>query len=67
MTQPPARQQAEVWARRFIRELGACTTVEEWAELIAANGDNLGFCAQHDPSGYVTVKIAIDEKQKEFP
>jgi hypothetical protein len=63
-----ARQKEfELWSRRFIRELNACETLAEWGELIALNGENLGLCCDHNPSAYVTVKIAINEKQKEFP
>ena len=53
------KKEFEIWARRFIRELGACETIAEWGELIAENGVHLGECSAHNPSEYVTVKMAI--------
>jgi hypothetical protein len=58
------KQQFEIWSRRFIRELGACETLEEWGALIAENGVNLGECSQFNASAYVTVKIEIEAASK---
>ena len=55
------KKEFEIWARRFIRELATCETLEEWADLIAENGVSLGECAIHNATEYVTVKIAIRE------
>jgi len=55
------KKEFEIWARRFIRELGVCETLAEWGEVIAENGVHLGECAIHNATEYVTVKIAIRE------